>query len=107
MSSTEKLLQATLNRLGARISKKLFQSAMELSVIAQEAPEKLRKEWEIFQEEVIAEASQLDNQSDYEGESNSQYQDQDQSYEIKQPQQKIDQIRAKVAELSRKLEATK
>ena len=105
MSSTEKLLQATLNRLGARISKKLFQSAMELSVIAQEAPEKLRKEWEIFQEEVMAEASQLDNQSDEEGASNSQHQDQ--SDEIDQPQQKIDQIRAKVAELSRKLEATK
>ena len=106
MSSTEKLLQATLNRLGARISKKLFQSAMELSVIAQEAPEKLRKEWEIFQEEVMAEASQLDNQSDEEEESNSQ-QNQDQSYEIEQPQKKIDQIRAKVAELSRKLEANK
>ena len=102
MSSTEKLLQATLNRLGARIGQKLIKTAVELAVVAQEAPEKLQKEWELFQDEVIAEADQLENESKEEvSDENINSQD----YEIEKPQQKIDQIRAKVADLSSKIEA--
>ena len=63
MSSTEKLLQATLNRLRVRIAKSLVNTAAELAVIANEAPERLQQEWEIFQEEVLAEASQLENET--------------------------------------------
>ena len=102
MSSSEKLLQATLNRLGARISEKLIKTAVKFAVIAQEAPEKFQKEWELFQEEVIAEANQLENDSKEEV-SDTNYNSQD--YEIEKPQQKIDQIRAKVADLNSKIEA--
>ncbi len=105
MGSNDKLLQATLNRLGARIGQRLINSAVELAVIAQEAPEKFRKEWELFQEEVIAEANQLENESIEENFSDSKQESEND--ETEKPQQKIDQIRAKVADLSGKLEAKK
>ena len=102
MSSTEKLLQATLNRLRVRIAKRLVNTAAELAVIANEAPERLQQEWEIFQEEVLAEANQLENETKAENAPNSK--NETQSCEIEQPQKKIAELRSKVAELSNKIE---
>ena len=103
MSSTDKLLKATLNRLRARIGQNLINSAVELAVIAKEAPEKLQKEWELFQEEVIEEANQLGKESKEEEVSESNFKSQ--NHGIEKSQQKIDEIRAKVADLSERVEA--
>jgi len=102
MSSNNKLLKATLNRLIARIGQKLLDSAVELAERTKEAPEKLRDEWELFQEEVVAEANRLDQES---SEEVSNIKDESQNSQTDDPQNKIDRLRAKVAELNSKLEA--
>ena len=102
MSASENLLKATLNRLGVRIGEKLIKSAAELAVMAQDAPEKIRTEWELFQEEVIEEASRLDQETNDESSDRKQT---PKNSNLEKPQEKIDRIRAKAAELNRKLEA--
>ena len=56
MGSPDALIRATVNRLGARLGHGLADAAAELAVLAQDAPERLRQEWDLFQEEVQAEA---------------------------------------------------
>ena len=102
MSSPDTLLKAALNRVAARIAQKVVDSAAELAVIAQDAPERLSQEWSLFQEEVFAEADRLEKEST---EGKSYKASTSQSSGIEEPQDKIDQMRAQVAELSRKLEA--
>ena len=102
MSSTEKLLEATLNRLGVRIEKSLIISAQKLSEIAKVAPKKLQNEWELFQEEVIEEANRLEKESVTK--ETSKAKDNNDS-EIQDPKTRIKYIRTQVAELNKKLEA--
>ena len=52
MGSPEAMFRATVNRLSARLGHGLADVAAELAVLAQDAPERLRQEWELFQEEV-------------------------------------------------------
>ena len=100
MSSTQTLLKATLNRLAARLSTKLIYSVAEIAAIAKDAPEKLRQEWELFTEEVMTEADRLHKEEE-KGMDPSTNQSETASED---PQTKIDQIRAKAAEINRKLE---
>ncbi len=102
MSSTEKLFEATLNRLGVRIEKSLINSAAKISEIAKVAPKKLQEQWELFQEEVIEEANRLEKES--EGEKTSTTKEAQDS-KIQDPYSKVKHIRAKVTELNEKLEA--
>ena len=60
MSAPQSLLQAALNRLQARLGSGLADSMAGLAVLAQEAPERLRSEWELFWQEVEQEAERLD-----------------------------------------------
>ena len=104
MVSSEKLLQATLNRLSTRIGLKLIASANEMAEAIKTAPEKVRTEWELFQEEVFDEAERLQNESNAET-SNPNKKEAQHSERDTTLQGKIDLIRAKVEELSNKLEA--
>ena len=105
MGSPEAMLRATVNRLGARLGHGLADAAAELAVLAQDAPERLRQEWELFQEEVRAEAERLDHSSTDSAEAT---QSQDESPVAttadSTPQPIIDRLRAKVAEISQQLE---
>ena len=103
MVSSEKLLQATLNRLSTRIGLKLIASANEMAEAIKTAPEKVRTEWELFQEEVFDEAERLQNESN--AETSNPNKKEAQHSERDTLQGKIDLIRAKVEELSNKLEA--
>ena len=47
------LLKAAINRIAARITEKLINSAQEFTEIAEELPQKLQNEWHSFKEEVI------------------------------------------------------
>ena len=102
MSSTEKLIEATLNRLGVRIEQSLITSTEKLSEIAKVAPKKLQSEWELFQEEVIAEANRLEEESVKEKPIKTK---ETTTSNIKEPQTKITHIRTKIADLNKKLEA--
>lgn len=63
MSSPESLLQAAVNRLLARMGSGMADAAAAVAVIAQDAPDRLRQEWELFREEVQMEAERLDAES--------------------------------------------
>ncbi len=100
MSSPDSLLRATLNRLAARLSHGLADAAVGLAALAQDAPERLSNEWDLFQQEVIAEADRLEQEID-------------QAEEVKasssvqaseSAQAQIDRLRAKVADLNLKVE---
>ena len=98
MSSSDSLMQAALNRLKVRVKDGL----VDVAGLASDLPARLRTEWELFQEEVLAEAERLDqdNQGDITDEMAS---------NVKQtadnPDEYIDSLRAKIADISKKLEA--
>ena len=48
-----------MNRIAARITEKVINSAQELTEIAEELPQKLQNEWSSFKEEVIEESERL------------------------------------------------
>ena len=60
MGSSDAFIRATINRLGARIGHGLADVAAEMAVLAQDAPDRFRQEWDLFQEEVRAEADRLE-----------------------------------------------
>ena len=101
MSSPDSLLRATLNRLGARLGHGLADAAAGLALLAQDAPERFSKEWDLFQQEVIAEADRLEQESGKVSETkatSSPVSNHDQA------QDQIDRLRAKVASLKRQVE---
>ncbi|MCP9921511.1 hypothetical protein [Synechococcus lacustris] len=54
MSTPDTLLQAALNRLAARASSSAIDAAAQLSLLAQDAPQKIRTDLQLFWEEVHA-----------------------------------------------------
>ena len=63
MSDSEILLKAAINRIAARLTEKLINSAQEFTEIAEELPQKLQNEWYSFKEEVIEESERLEKKS--------------------------------------------
>ena len=108
MGSSDAFIRATVNRIGARLGHGLADAAAEIAVFAQDAPERLRQEWELFQDEVRAEAERLEQvEAPAEPTSSSGVE----SAEIttdsnsRSPQEMVDQLRASVDEINRFLEA--
>jgi len=62
MSAPQSLLQATVNRLAARLGSGLADTAATLSLLAQDAPARVQQELSLFWEEVEQEAARLDRQ---------------------------------------------
>ena len=99
MSTPQTLVQAALNRLSARLGSGLVDAAAGLAVLAQDAPERFRQEWDLFREEVKLEAQRLER-GEAAGTS-----DAPASYPLPaDPQHQIDQLRAQVARVARRLE---
>lgn len=98
MSTPQSLLQATINRLSARLGSQLADRAADFALFAQDAPQRLQREWTLFWEEVEHEARRLDH-----GES-APDRSWDEGRTETDPQDQIDALRAKVATLARKLE---
>ena len=101
MGSSEALIRATVNRISARLGHGFADAAAELAVLAQDAPQRLRQEWDLFQDEVRAEAERIERGDratvTTDGES-----------AVAQPetaQAMIDRLRATVADLSQAIEA--
>lgn len=98
MSTPQSLLQATINRLGARLGSQLADRAAEFALLAQDAPQRLQREWGLFWEEVQREAQRLDNGDAVRPGSSSE------RPAAVDPQDQIDALRAKVASLALKLD---
>jgi hypothetical protein len=113
MSAPQTLVQAALNRLSARFGSGLVEAAAGLAVLAQDAPERLRREWELFREEVELEVQRLEH-PDAEGggsASGAGFRDTADGPAAPawadaqpDPQQQVDDLRASVARLARLLE---
>ena len=99
MKNSDTLLKATFNTLTARFGEKIITSATKIAVKAQEAPENLKKEWEILKEEIYKEAERLENDPQ-----ENEYSDFDTPTNPQSPIEKIDLLRAKVSNLSKKIE---
>jgi hypothetical protein len=102
MGSPDALIRAAVHRIGARVGHGLADTAAELAVFAKDAPERLRQEWELFQDEVREEAERLER-----GDSSSDVSDavSMQGPTKESPQKVIDRLRASVADLSQRIEA--
>lgn len=105
MSAPQILLQAAVQRLGARLGSGLMDAAASLSVLAQDAPERLREELQLFWQEVEAEADRLER-----GEPQPEPGVDAGSWApppaatSPDPQRQIDQLRARIAALAHRLE---
>ncbi|CAK6688947.1 hypothetical protein VB716_08990 [Synechococcus sp. CCY9201] len=60
MSAPQSLFQAAVNRFTARLGSGLADAAAGLAALAQEAPERLQQEWQLFWQEVELEAERLE-----------------------------------------------
>jgi hypothetical protein len=94
MSTPQTLVQAALNRLSARLGSGLADAAAGLAVLAQDAPDRLRQEWDLFREEVELEAQRLEHGSPATNAA-------PEAGVAQEPQEQIDQLRAQVARLAR------
>jgi hypothetical protein len=102
MSAPQSLLQAALQRLGARVGSGLVDAAANLALLAQDAPERLRQELQLFWDEVEAEAERIERGEVGEGEGPL-GQGPGPEPEL-DPQDQIDALRAKVAAMARRLD---
>ena len=100
MGSSEALIRATVNRISARLGHGVADAAAELAVLAQDAPQRLRQEWDLFQDEVRAEAERIER-----GDQATVNTDGASSEPSDNPQAVIDRLRATVADLSQAIEA--
>ena len=64
MPAPQILVQAVLQRLGVRVGSGLADAAAQISLLAQDAPEKLVQEIQLFWEEVELEADRLEHGDD-------------------------------------------
>ena len=100
MSDSEILLKAAVNRITARITEKFLNSAQDFSEIADEIPQKLKKEWSVFKEEVIKESERLEKETNSSKAQN--YNHQSKREDLTQAQ--IDNIRSKVIDINKIIE---
>ena len=96
MTTSENFLRAAFNSIKARIKKTIVYSAYETASFMKEAPELIKKEWNEFKEEISVEADRIEN---------SQTEEIDLTKKDNlSPQNKIDLIRKKIANLNDQLE---
>ena len=100
MTPPDALFRAAMNRLIARVGEGVADAAAGVAVAVQDAPDRIRQEWDLFQEEVKAEAERL-QQTSASGSASTQASDPESHEPL---QQRIDRLRAQVAELSMRLE---
>lgn len=102
MTSRDALLRAAMHRVIARMGHGVADAAAGLAVLVQDAPDRVRQEWDLFQEEVKAEAERLGREKDERDEDAASAPAS--SMEEESLQIKIDQLRARVAELGMRME---
>ena len=100
MSDSEILLKAAINRIAARITEKVINSAQEFTEIAEELPQKLQNEWSRFKEEVLEESERLEKKTNASKEKSSK----EQLSKEDLIQKQIDDLRSKVIDINKDIE---
>ena len=101
MTTSENFLRAALNSLKARIRKTIVYSAYETASFMKEAPELIKKEWNQFKEEISTEAERLENFNNEEASLENIDSKPEDNLSL---QNKIDNIRKKIAKLNNLVE---
>ena len=91
-----------MHRVLARMGHSVADAAAGLAVLVQDAPDRVRQEWDLFQEEVKAEAERLDRENG--GRGADAQSSPASSVDEESLQTKIDQLRSRVAELGIRME---
>ena len=102
MTSRDALLRAAMHRVIARMGHGVADAAAGFAVLVQDAPDRVRQEWDLFQEEVKAEAERLDRENG--GRGVDAQTSPASSVDEESLQTKIDQLRSRVAELGIRME---
>ena len=102
MTSRDALLRAATHRVLARMGHGVADAAAGFAVLVQDAPDRVRQEWDLFQEEVKAEAERLDRENG--GRGVDAQSSPASSVDEESLQTKIDQLRSRVAELGIRME---
>ena len=89
-----------MNRIAARITEKVINSAQEFTEIAEELPQKLQNEWSSFKEEVLEESERLEKKTKASNEKNSK----EQLSKEDLIQIQIDNLRSKVIDINKDIE---
>ena len=91
-----------MNRIAARITEKVINSAQEFTEITEEFPQKLQNEWSSFKEEVIEESERLEKKTKASKEKSSE----EQLTKEELIQIQIDCLRSKVIDINKDIEGT-
>ena len=91
-----------MHRVLARMGHGVADAAAGFAVLVQDAPDRVRQEWDLFQEEVKAEAERLDREIG--GRGVDAQSSPASSVDEESLQTKIDQLRSRVAELGIRME---
>ena len=89
-----------MNRIAARITEKVINSAQEFTEIAEELPQKLQNEWSSFKEEVIKESERLEKKTNASKEKSSNEQLSKEDF----IQTQIDSLRSKIIDINKDIE---
>ena len=89
-----------MNRIAARITEKVINSAQEFTEIAEELPQKLQNEWSSFKEEVLEESERLEKETNASKKKSSKEQLSKEDF----IQIKIDKLRSKVIDINKDIE---
>ena len=100
MSNSEILLKAAINRIAARVTEKLINSAQEFTEIAEELPQKIQNEWSSFKKEVIEESERLEKKTNESKKKSSK----EQLSKEDLIQIQIDNLRSKVVDINKDFE---
>ena len=98
MTKSEVLIRAALNRLSIRLGDKMVEKAAEITSLAQEAPDRLRKELESFKNEVLEEVERINQE-----EKDNQNENIENIAKETITKKKIDSIRTKILEISKEI----
>ena len=89
-----------MNRIAARITEKVINSAQEFTEIAEELPQKIQNEWSSFKEEVIEESERLGKKTNTTKERSSKENLSKEDF----IQIQIDNLRSKVIDINKNIE---
>ncbi len=101
MASSETLLKAVLNRLKTRLDNKLASSALKASDFIKVTPDQIKKQWDLFKEEVIDEA---DRMNEMQNEGKDLHKDLSQKATSDTLQSKINKLKKEIVKLSTQIE---
>ena len=102
MTSSEIFLKATLNCLASRFEKNIKIAAYKLAENSKVTPDRLKEEWDLFQEEVSEEVQRMEERKNTKG-----MQNQTQPKDSEDLLGIIDRVRAKVTKIGLIIEGRK